>query len=242
MPASPGQDAGGGRALGEGEAWCPVFPLGVKKDVSRSPGPTGRRRASSPPSSGRWSAAPRSERAALLPGLPRDALGTRHRAQAGRRRRRRRADRGDAVARAAINEGFDATHIPSYGPESRGGTSYADVRLAESEVLSPACPAPHVLVAFNAPSLAKFGPGGRRAATVVYDSSVVAERAGGSRSRASAVVGVPCSRDRPGPGARGGEEHRGPGRAAGGHPALPRRDLPDRDPPGAQGQVRPWSR
>ncbi|HET6344970.1 MAG TPA: thiamine pyrophosphate-dependent enzyme, partial [Myxococcota bacterium] len=31
------------------------------------------------------------------------------------------------ITRAAINEGFDSTHIPSYGPESRGGTSYADV-------------------------------------------------------------------------------------------------------------------
>ena len=38
------------------------------------------------------------------------------------------------IARAAINEGFDATHIPSYGPESRGGTSYADVRIAADEV------------------------------------------------------------------------------------------------------------
>ena len=42
------------------------------------------------------------------------------------------------ITRAAINEGFDATHIPSYGPESRGGTSYADVHIAESEVLAPA--------------------------------------------------------------------------------------------------------
>jgi Pyruvate/2-oxoacid:ferredoxin oxidoreductase gamma subunit len=58
------------------------------------------------------------------------------------------------LARAGINEGFDATHIPSYGPESRGGTSYADVHIAEEEVLSPAAPHPHVLVAFNAPSLA----------------------------------------------------------------------------------------
>jgi Pyruvate/2-oxoacid:ferredoxin oxidoreductase gamma subunit len=53
------------------------------------------------------------------------------------------------IARAAINEGFDATHIPSYGPESRGGTSLRDVRIAEDEVLSPAAPAPHLLVAFN---------------------------------------------------------------------------------------------
>jgi Pyruvate/2-oxoacid:ferredoxin oxidoreductase gamma subunit len=76
------------------------------------------------------------------------------------------------IARAAINEGFDATHIPSYGPESRGGTSYADVRLAEQEVLSPAAPNPHVLLAFNAPSLAKFGPQVVDGGVVVYDSSV----------------------------------------------------------------------
>jgi Pyruvate/2-oxoacid:ferredoxin oxidoreductase gamma subunit len=78
------------------------------------------------------------------------------------------------ITRAAINEGFDSTHIPSYGPESRGGTSYADVRIAEDEVLSPAAPDPHVLVAFNAPSVAKFGPHVLEGGVVVYDSSVVA--------------------------------------------------------------------
>lgn len=79
------------------------------------------------------------------------------------------------LARAAINEGFDSTHIPSYGPESRGGTSYADVRVAEEEVLSPAAPEPHVLVTFNAPSLAKFGPQVAEGGVVVYDSSVISE-------------------------------------------------------------------
>ena len=77
------------------------------------------------------------------------------------------------ITRAGINEGFDATHIPSYGPESRGGTSYADVHVAEDEVLSPASPSPHVLVAFNAPSLAKFGPKVRRGGIILYDSSVI---------------------------------------------------------------------
>ncbi len=80
------------------------------------------------------------------------------------------------ITLAAINEGFDSTHIPSYGPESRGGTSYADVRIAEEEVLSPAAPDPHVLVAFNAPSLAKFGPRVPGGGVVVYDSSVISER------------------------------------------------------------------
>jgi 2-oxoisovalerate ferredoxin oxidoreductase beta subunit len=78
------------------------------------------------------------------------------------------------VTRAAISEGFDSTHIPSYGPESRGGTSYADVHVARKEVLAPAAPHPQVLVAFNAPSLAKFGPTVRPGGIVVYDSSVIA--------------------------------------------------------------------
>jgi 2-oxoisovalerate ferredoxin oxidoreductase beta subunit len=79
------------------------------------------------------------------------------------------------ITRCAINEGFDSTHIPSYGPESRGGTSYADVHVAVKEVLSPASPHPHVLVAFNAPSLARFGPTVQPGGTIVYDSSVIAE-------------------------------------------------------------------
>ena len=79
------------------------------------------------------------------------------------------------IARSAINEGFDATHIPSYGPESRGGTSYADVHVAAEEVLNPGSPNPQVLIAFNAPSLAKFGPAVRKGGIVIYDSTVVAE-------------------------------------------------------------------
>ncbi|MFZ2493231.1 MAG: 2-oxoacid:acceptor oxidoreductase family protein [Thermoanaerobaculia bacterium] len=77
------------------------------------------------------------------------------------------------IAQSGINEGFDATHIPSYGPESRGGTSYADVHIAAEEVLSPASPRPDILVAFNAPSLAKFGPTVVAGGTIIYDSSVV---------------------------------------------------------------------
>ncbi len=79
------------------------------------------------------------------------------------------------IAKAASNEGFDATHIPSYGPESRGGTSYADVHVAEEEVLNPGSHNPQILLAFNAPSLAKFGPAVRKGGTIIYDSSVISE-------------------------------------------------------------------
>ncbi len=77
------------------------------------------------------------------------------------------------TALTAINEGFDATHMPCYGPESRGGTSYADVHVATEEVLSPASPEPHILVAFNLASLERFGPHVQPGGIIIYDSSVV---------------------------------------------------------------------
>ena len=93
------------------------------------------------------------------------------------------------VAIAAINEGFDGTHIPSYGPESRGGTSYADVHVAKDEVLNPASPTPDILLAFNAPSLAKFGLTVKQHGFIIYDSSVAKDVKPGDPS--ITVVGVP---------------------------------------------------
>jgi len=49
------------------------------------------------------------------------------------------------------------------------------VHIARDEVLSPASPRPHILVAFNAPSLAKFGPTIVPGGVAVYDSSVISE-------------------------------------------------------------------
>jgi 2-oxoisovalerate ferredoxin oxidoreductase beta subunit len=95
------------------------------------------------------------------------------------------------TTRAAINEGWDSTYIPSYGPESRGGTSYADVHIARDEVLSPACPEPHVLVAFNAPSLEKFGPRVRSGGLALYDSSVIASPP--ALDNGVRMIGVPCT-------------------------------------------------
>ncbi|MBF0312429.1 MAG: 2-oxoacid:acceptor oxidoreductase family protein [Oligoflexia bacterium] len=79
------------------------------------------------------------------------------------------------ITTAAINEGLDSTHIPSYGPESRGGTSYADVHVAAKEVLSPAAHNPHILLAFNGPSVQKFSPTVVKGGYVLYDSAIATE-------------------------------------------------------------------
>jgi 2-oxoisovalerate ferredoxin oxidoreductase beta subunit len=164
----------------EAEAWVkdrmvPVFPLGVKKDVSPEPRPA--------------PAKPCFEARKLLEvvgasaaGAPRFCSSFPSHLAPTDIALKLAGSGGDGaqtaamlITRSAINEGFDSTHIPSYGPESRGGTSYADVHVAEREVLSPASPHPDLLVAFNAPSLAKFGPTVVPGGAVLYDSSVVAE-------------------------------------------------------------------
>jgi 2-oxoisovalerate ferredoxin oxidoreductase beta subunit len=165
----------------ESEKWVkekmlPIFPLGVKKDVAREeawplpPPPNFMPGKMIDVIGGSSQAVER-----FCDGFPRTAWGK----DIGIKLAGAGGDGAQTaallLARAAINEGFDSTHIPSYGPESRGGTSYADVRIAEDEVLSPAAPEPHLLVAFNAPSVAKFAPHVPEGGVVVYDSSVVAQ-------------------------------------------------------------------
>ncbi|MFZ5495908.1 MAG: 2-oxoacid:acceptor oxidoreductase family protein [Verrucomicrobiota bacterium] len=162
----------------EAERWVreqmePVFPLGVKKDLTVEPWFRGPRPTCEPEVVLGLSGA---EPAAGVPvRTPWPAQFTKRDlsfkfAGAG-------GDGAQTAAllltRAAIELGYDATHIPAYGPESRGGTSYADVHLAAAEVLNPAAPEPDALIAFNAPSLARFAaqvaPGG----VILYDSTVV---------------------------------------------------------------------
>ena len=76
---------------------------------------------------------------------------------------------------AALFDGKEAVCTQTYGPEARGGTSYADVHVARREVLSPAADSPHVLLAFNAPGLEKFGPSARAGGWILYDATVIAE-------------------------------------------------------------------
>jgi 2-oxoisovalerate ferredoxin oxidoreductase beta subunit len=164
----------------EAEAWVrdtmvPVYPLGVKKDRTVEP------RAAAP--------RPTFDAERLLAAIeattqrpPRFAGGFPESIDPRDVALKLAGSGGDGaqtaamlIAHAAVHEGFDATHIPSYGPESRGGTSYADVHVARDEVLSPASPHPHILIAFNPPSLAKFGPEVLRGGTIVYDDSVISE-------------------------------------------------------------------
>jgi 2-oxoisovalerate ferredoxin oxidoreductase beta subunit len=179
----------------EAERWVKekmtaVYPLGPKKDVTAEPWSFPRRDFDPEPLldavGARAEPPPR-----FAKGFPRELFG----GEVGLKLAGAGGDGAQTaallLARAAIHEGFDATHIPSYGPESRGGTSFADVRLAERSVLSPDVAHPHVLVAFNAPSLARFGPAVLPGGVALYDSTAVREPP--PLDPAVRVVAVPCS-------------------------------------------------
>jgi 2-oxoisovalerate ferredoxin oxidoreductase beta subunit len=165
----------------EAEKWVretmePIFPLGVKKDLSATTAPwfTGPQPSFVPEEvlglSGAEPAAATHRHAAWPAHLPKRDLSFKFAGSGG--------DGAQTAAlllvRAAIELGYDATHIPAYGPESRGGTSYADVHVAAQEVLDPAAPEPDFLVAFNAPSLAKFASSVAPGGTILYDSTIIA--------------------------------------------------------------------
>jgi 2-oxoisovalerate ferredoxin oxidoreductase beta subunit len=181
----------------EAEEWVrtqmvPVFPLGVKKDLMLEPWFARREpnyepdlmlRLSGVELAGEQFAAPRARAHHL--GVKDLSLKF---AGAG-------GDGAQVAAllltRAAIAEGFDSTHIPSYGPESRGGTSYADVHIAQGEVFNPAAPEPQVLIAFNAPSLAKFASAVPAGGLILYDQTVIAQPPDLPSNRR--VLPVPCT-------------------------------------------------
>ena len=83
---------------------------------------------------------------------------------------------GKVVAYAGMNEGKNVSHLPSYGPEMRGGTASCSVIVSDEDVASPIIPEPGAIVVMNGPSLDKFEktvlPGGK----IFMDSSLITRK------------------------------------------------------------------
>ena len=85
---------------------------------------------------------------------------------------------GVLLANCAISSGLNATWLPSYGPEMRGGTANAGVIISSEAIGSPVVDKPTALLALNGPSLDAFAqavvPGG----IIVRNSSIVEKSSG----------------------------------------------------------------
>ncbi len=63
---------------------------------------------------------------------------------------------GQIITYAAMLEGKEATFLPSYGPEMRGGTANCTVVVSDKPISNPVIFEADAVVALNLPSLIKF--------------------------------------------------------------------------------------
>ena len=85
---------------------------------------------------------------------------------------------GKILAHAAMQEGYEVSWVPSYGPEMRGGTAYCTVVISDRPIGSPVIKNPRHLVAMNRPSLEKFAPTVQSGGTVFINGSLISVDSG----------------------------------------------------------------
>ena len=82
---------------------------------------------------------------------------------------------GQLIAYCAAHDNMFSLWVPSYGPETRGGTANCSVIVSTKAINSPVFTDADVLVAFNLPSLAKFKDMVKPGGLVLYNSSMIKE-------------------------------------------------------------------
>jgi 2-oxoglutarate ferredoxin oxidoreductase subunit gamma len=97
---------------------------------------------------------------------------------------------GQLMAYAAMDQGFQVTWIPSYGPEMRGGTANCTVIISDEEIGAPIIGRPKTVLAFNRPSLDKYEPLVKPGGLIVVNTSIIDRRVERNDIR---VINVPAN-------------------------------------------------
>jgi len=96
---------------------------------------------------------------------------------------------GKNLVEAAVEEDMEASWVPSYGPEMRGGTANCTVIISDERIGAPLVECPTEIIVMNRPSLAKFENSVVSGGTVFINSSIVPDQVKRTDVRA---VYVPC--------------------------------------------------
>lgn len=84
---------------------------------------------------------------------------------------------GKFLAYKGLDEGWQLSWLPSYGPEMRGGTANCSVIISDHPIASPIIVVPDVLIAMNLPSFDKYEDEVKPGGMIFYDSTLI-EREG----------------------------------------------------------------
>ena len=85
---------------------------------------------------------------------------------------------GQMIAYAALNEDLEATWLPSYGAEMRGGTANCSVIITDGEIGYPMLSMADYCIIMNDASLEKFEKSVYPGGTQILDSSMVSRPVG----------------------------------------------------------------
>ena len=77
---------------------------------------------------------------------------------------------GKAVA---VGDGKNVSQSQSYGPEARGGSTYADIIISDGEIYFPECNDLDLLVAFTGEAYEKFSKKTKESGLIIADESAV---------------------------------------------------------------------
>jgi len=80
---------------------------------------------------------------------------------------------GQLLAFAANQQGLYSLWVPTYGPETRGGTANCSITISDKPIYSPVFQKSDDLIIFNEPSLAKFGDKVKPNGNIFYNSSLI---------------------------------------------------------------------
>ncbi len=94
---------------------------------------------------------------------------------------------GKNLVEAAVAEELEASWVPSYGPEMRGGTANCTVIISDGRIGAPLVERPSEVIAMNRAALAKFEPAVAPGGTVFVNSSIIPDKV--SRGDVAAELG-----------------------------------------------------
>ncbi len=83
---------------------------------------------------------------------------------------------GQLLTYTGMDEGWQVTWIPSYGPEMRGGTANCTVILSDDDIGSPIIHQPTICIAMNPPSMDKYEPLVKPGGLLVANSTLIRTR------------------------------------------------------------------
>lgn len=80
---------------------------------------------------------------------------------------------GKLIAQAAMEQGLNASWLPSYGPEMRGGTANCMVCFSDDEIGAPVAASYDAVIVMNQPSLEKFEKAVRPGGMLLINRSII---------------------------------------------------------------------